>query len=450
MPLARAARYHRVITMPLDRREPAVPSTRTSWLLDLGAGVAVATIWLGAASYWRSRGWSPDEESWTVAGLWLGIAIGLRRQGPTWLLAVLAVAYPFAYLQPLTSDLHLAPIVVLGFAIAQRQRTLLGLAVSGLAVLLLFSPVAMTGSLSPADWMAVVRASGDAGPIVRGRGVHGPWPADWSDFAVALVTTSAIVLLGASLASQRRSARALALRNAELEQLRHADAARAVTEERLRISRELHDVVAHHLTAVLMRAQAAAHVSGRRPEEAVAAVEWIAEASREALTAMRRTVGELRRAATEDLPVPPLADELRDMAARLEDVGLRVRVDLADADVVALTAAADIAVRRVVLESLTNVLKHASARHATVLLRADDGGLAVSVTDDGRVAAPRTRGGPGGNGLRGLRERLESCGGRLGYGPVETGGWSVVAWVPSATGPATAPSPPVRFQASPA
>ena len=138
------------------------------------------------------------------------------------------------------------------------------------------------------------------------------------------------------------------------------------------------------------------------------------------------------------------------MAARLDDVGLRVHLDLADADQVALTAAADLAVRRLVLESLTNVLKHASARHATVLLRAYDGGLAVSVTDDGRAAPSRTGEGAGGNGLRGLHERLEGCGGRLGYGPVETGGWSVVAWVPSATGPAAAPSPPVRFQASPA
>jgi signal transduction histidine kinase len=436
--------------MPLDHRELAAPPTRTSWLLDLAAGVAVAAVWLGVAAYWRGRGWSPDEESWTIAGLWLGLAVGLRRQAPTWLLAGLTLAYPFAYLQPLTSDLHLAPVVVLGFTIAQRQRTVLAVSTSAFAVLLFFSPVVTSRSLSPTAWLDAARAPRGIGFGDEGPSVDGPWPADWSGFAVAEVATVAIVLLGATLASQRAGARALALRNAELEQLRHAEAARAVTEERLRISRELHDVVAHHLTAVLMRAQAADHVADRRPEEAVAAVEWIAEASREALTAMRRTVGELRRSSADDQPGPTLAEELGDMASRLDEVGLRVHLDLADAEEVALTTAADLAVRRVVLESLTNALKHASARHATVMLRAHDGGLAVSVSDDGRAPASRPADSVGGNGLRGLRERLEGCGGRLRYGPVETGGWSVVAWVPAATGPTTGPTPPARLHPSPA
>lgn len=429
--------------MRLDDRQTAAPRARASWLLDLAAGVAVTAVWLGIAAYWQRRGWSPDEGSWTVAGVWLGVAVAARR-GPTWLLAGLTLAYPFAYLQPLTSDLHLAPVVVLGFTIAQRHRTVLAVATSSASVLLLFSPVVTTGTLSPSDWIDAVRASRGSGPADLGPGVHGPWPADWSGFAVAEVVTVAIVLLGATLAAQRDSARALALRNAELEQLRHAEAARAVTEERLRISRELHDVVAHHLTAVLMRAQAADHVADRRPEEAVAAVGWIAEASREALTAMRRTVGELRRAPSEDHPGLSLADELDDMAARVGEVGLQVDVDATDGDRVALTADAEIAVRRVVLESLTNVLKHASARHATVRLRALDGGLAVAVTDDGHAGAARPRG-DGGTGLRGLRERLEGCGGRLRYGPAPTGGWSVLAWVPAATGPAAVPSPPAQL-----
>ena len=451
MPLAGPLASLGQVTMHLDDRQPAAQRARSSWLLDLAAGVAVAALWLGIVAYWQRRGWSPDEGSWTIAGLWLGLAVAVRR-APTWVLVVLSLAYPVAYLQPLTSDLHLAPVIVLGFTIAQRQRTVLALAASSGAVLLLFSPPVTTGTLSPSDWIDAVRASRGAGPDELGPGVHGPWPADWSGLAVAEVVTVAIVLLGATLASQRASARALALRNAELEQLRHAEAARAVTEERLRISRELHDVVAHHLTAVLMRAQAADHVADRRPEEAVAAVEWIAEASREALTAMRRTVGELR-APADDEPGPSLAEELGDMAARLDEVGLRVRVDLDDADGVPLTTAADLAVRRVVLESLTNTLKHASARHATVRLRAHDGGLAVSVTDDGRAPSTRPRDGAdgvGGTGLRGLRERLEGCGGRLRYGPAADGGWSVLAWVPAAAGPAAAPAPPVPLHRSPA
>jgi signal transduction histidine kinase len=429
--------------MSSDDRLPTSGPTLRPWLLDVAAGVAVASVWLGVAAYWRDRGWSPDQESWTIAGLWLGLAVSVRRRAPTWVLAVLALAYPFAYLQPLTSDLHLAPVVVFGFAIAQRRRTVLAVAASAVAVLVLYSPVVSSRSLSPVQWVEAAR--GDRGPIGDpGPGVRGPWPADWSGFAVAEAATVAIVLLGATLAAQRDGARALALRNAELEQLRHADAARAVSDERLRISRELHDVVAHHLTAVLMRAQAADHVAERRPEEAVAAVGWIAEESREALTAMRRTVGELRRGEGEAPRAPNLADEVVGIAARLEEVGLPVRVDVDDAGRVPLTAAADVAVRRVVLESLTNVLKHAAARHASVSLRAVDGGLAVRVADDGRGSAA---GAGTGTGLRGLRERLEGCGGRLRYGPVDSGGWAVVAWVPSTARPI---APPACLEPSPA
>ena len=90
------------------------------------------------------------------------------------------------------------------------------------------------------------------------------------------------------------------------------------------------------------------------------------------------------------------------------------------------------------------------ARQAEVVLRAHDGGLSVSVTDDGRGAASGSRDGAGGsNGLRGLQERLVSCGGRLASGPVESGCWSVVAWVPTANGPVAAPAPPARLQTSP-
>ena len=390
---------------------------------DLAAAAVVLVAWHGAIAWWQSRGWLPRHgDAWTMAGWWLAGAVAIRRVAPAWLLCALALLYPLVYLQPLRNDLHLAPILVLGFAAsAHRRWTVPALLASMAAVLLFFSPIVDPVETVPTPPHA--RGQADEGP-----GIRGPWPADWSALVVAEIATVAVVLLGSALAAQRDGALALAAQNRELERLRAADAARAADEERLRISRELHDVVAHHLTAILMRAQAADHVAERQPEEAVDAVGWIARSSREALEATRRTVSSLR-AERDGPPEATLAEEVAELAERMADVGVVVSVEV-DEPVGRLGPASDLVLRRVVREALTNVLKHASAGRAHVVVQGASTGVSVTVTDDGQGGrGARGDGARPGTGLAGLGERVEALGGRFSAGPGR-GGWQVRAWLP--------------------
>lgn len=317
-----------------------------------------------------------DTEAWAVAGVYLGVAVAGRRTLPLPVLCALCVLYPFVYLRGLASEFHLIPIMVLGYAAAQRgHRLALVVASCALAVLLLFSPLVHTASLDPSDlWSAIYHARAewaDEGTV----GFRGPWRADWSGLVVAQVATLGVVLLGAMLAAKRAAATELERRNRELERLRVVDADRAVAQERIRISRELHDVVAHHLTAIVMRAQGAHHVAAAQPREAVDAVGWIAEVGREALVATRDAVGSLRDpttgAATAADGDMPLVGHLEQIVNRMADVG---------------------------------------------------------IVDSGTRFVAAVAG--GGTGLLGLRERVASCGGGLTYGPAPEGGWRVEAWVP--------------------
>jgi len=401
------------------RRRWSVPASPV--LVDLAAAVVVLAVWHGSIWWWTSRGWLPRHtDAWALAGWWLAGAVAIRRAVPAWLLCGAVLLYPFVYFQPLRSELHLAPILVLGFAAAQRRSTVAALGASMIAVLIFFSPLVDPSS----------RSGGRPAPSWNAGGgpeVNGPWEADWSALVVMEIATVAVVLLGSVSAAQRASAHALTVQNEELERLRESDAARAADEERLRISRELHDVVAHHLTAILMRSQAADHVADRRPEEAVDAVGWIARSSREALEATRRTVSSLR-SERDGHPDTSFAEEVSELAARMVDLGVEVSVDVDEEPARRLGPVADLVLRRVVREALTNTVKHAGARTAVVRVRATATGVVAKVTDDGR---PRPVGTDvcSGNGLIGLRERVESLGGRFEAGRGRVG-WTVQAWLP--------------------
>lgn len=393
-------------------------------VLDTGLGAVVAAAWFAVFELAVGRGWQPvDPGSWRLAGLCLGVAVAGRRAGGAWLAAGLALLYPLVYLRPLVSSFHLLPILVLGFAGAQQRRHLWAVVgACGTAVAVLFSPLVAPSLDDPF-----------APPP--------PWQTNWSGLALAAFATLSVILLGAAIASQRRVAADLADRNAELERLRLAEADRAVADERLRISREVHDVVAHHLTAILMRAQAADRVHASRPDEARRAVAWIAEESRDALRATRETISSLRGPGRPSMDGPTgtgLTSDLDLIVERVGEVGLDARLDVRWPAEPALGAEAGLAVRRVVQEALTNVLKHAGASEAVVTLLPVDGGLGVQVTDNGTGAADagggRTRGGAG---LLGMQERLSACGGRLRYGPTASGGWQVQLWVPVGAGGAT-------------
>jgi signal transduction histidine kinase len=384
---------------------------------DTIVGVTFAVVWFGAYSYWRDNGWRPRHpEAYELAGLWSASALSLRRVAPWPSLLVTAIVYPLLYRPPLQTEFHLLPVLIAGFGAtssSSRLRSLVAAVVAMAAVLALSSRT--TSPFEAVDWGRVL----------------------FNEFATAVVMG-----LGVVVHEQRRTAAALAARNAELEALRHVEAQQAIADERTRIARELHDVAAHHLTAVIIRAQAADRVAATRPEVATEAVRWIATTAREALAAMRQTVRVLR---SDDgsgpatlAPGPSLAD-LPSIAARVDDAGLPVSLRVID-PLPPLDRQTELAAVRIAQEALTNALRHAGAGHAVVSLRAAAGGVLLDVEDDGTTGDPTGAADPGtngavsrGHGLIGMRERAASCGGRLLVDQGGLGGWRVRAWLPSAT-----------------
>jgi len=198
---------------------------------------------------------------------------------------------------------------------------------------------------------------------------------------------------------------------------------RQAEEERLRIAREVHDVVAHSLAMINVQAGVAAHVADRRPEAAREALLAIKEASRTALSDLRATLDVLRSGG-ERAPTPGMA-RLPDLIANAQAAGIDVTVE-GQAESCPLTAPVDMAAYRILQESLTNVVRHATgADSVTVRFRREDGSLLLTVRDNG---TPRENPHPG-NGLRGMTERAAALGGSVTAGPVE-GGFAVRARLP--------------------
>ncbi|WP_123747837.1 sensor histidine kinase [Saccharothrix texasensis] len=201
---------------------------------------------------------------------------------------------------------------------------------------------------------------------------------------------------------------------------------RAVAEERMRIARELHDVVAHSLSLITVKAGVAAHVAPSRPEQAQEALQVIERTSRGTLVEMRRLLGVLRSedAEAELAPMPGLAD-LPDLVTRASLAGVTVSLSVSGT----LPEGLGLTVYRIVQESVTNVVKHAAPAACEVSIVVGDDAVEVRVVDDGpgeRVLA----GGGGGHGLIGMRERVAVYDGTFSAGPLAGGGFAVRAEVP--------------------
>ncbi|MEV5204026.1 sensor histidine kinase [Streptomyces sp. NPDC053720] len=202
-------------------------------------------------------------------------------------------------------------------------------------------------------------------------------------------------------------------------------------DERLILARELHDVVAHHITGIVVQAQAARIVGKRQPEMLDQAMAGIGEAGSEALAAMRRVVGLLRDTddAATTSPTTPGPEQLAQIIRRFERHGPDVELRLPE-DQAPWPPEVTSTVYRIVQESLTNIARHAShARSATVDIAQDPTGVTVTITDDAPPGHTRHLQ-KGGFGLIGMRERVEALGGTLAVGPEPGVGWSVLAKVP--------------------
>jgi signal transduction histidine kinase len=213
-------------------------------------------------------------------------------------------------------------------------------------------------------------------------------------------------------------------------------AARSAADERARITRELHDIIGHAMSVMVVQAGVAERLLGTDPERARTAVVEIGATGRRSLAEMRQLIGALR----DDLgpddahprdPMPTLA-QLPALVARVEAAGLPVTLTL-DGDPQGLPPGLELAAYRVVQEALTNCLKHAGATRACVNLGLEGGALLVTVVDDGRGAAVTAPEVGTGQGLVGMRERVTVYGGRLTAGPAAAGGFRVEATFPVAS-----------------
>ncbi|SFP88684.1 Signal transduction histidine kinase [Amycolatopsis arida] len=246
-------------------------------------------------------------------------------------------------------------------------------------------------------------------------GVHrGDWVPD-AFLAVAVAAAAAVLAIGAALRAREAAARAAREREAE-------HTRRLAEEERLRIAREVHDVVSHNLAMINVQAGMAAHVADRQPEQTKEALRNIKAASAVALSDLRSTLAVLRSGAGAAV-LPGLA-QMGELFDHAQSAGLDVRVHGRPGQ---LPRAVDGAAYRILQESLTNVVRHANSPSVVdVHFRRPGGRFELVVRDDGMGASPPRIG----NGLRGMRERAEALGGGVEAGVTDEGGFQVRAVLP--------------------
>ncbi|GGV91067.1 sensor histidine kinase [Streptomyces massasporeus] len=236
---------------------------------------------------------------------------------------------------------------------------------------------------------------------------------------------------GDAVRSRRAFVQAIRERAERAERTREEEARRRVAEERLRIARDLHDVVAHHIALVNVQAGVAAHVMDKRPDQAKEALAHVREASRSALNELRATVGLLRQSGDPEAPTEPAPglDRLDELTGTFRSAGLHVEVARADQGTT-LPAAVDLAAYRIIQEALTNVQKHAGPQaKAEVSVVRVGPNIEITVLDDGS-GENETQDSGGGHGLLGMRERVSALRGTLTTGPRYGGGFRVHAILP--------------------
>jgi signal transduction histidine kinase len=233
-----------------------------------------------------------------------------------------------------------------------------------------------------------------------------------------------LVLLSAAEFVRVRRERAV-----EAARIREEEARRRASEERLRIARELHDALGHHISLINVRAGVALHLNEPLPEQARSALDAIRQASKEALTELRSVLDILRQSDEQASwsPTPTLA-RLDNLVSRAAGAGLRVRTETVG-EVRPLPYGVDVAAFRIVQEALTNVARHAGPATAAVQIAYGPGELTVQVDDDGHGPPAQARPGSG-KGILGMKERVAALSGELEAGPRPGGGFRVKARFP--------------------
>jgi signal transduction histidine kinase len=377
--------------------------TARAWLLDASVAVVFTTFCLGVG---RTLAENNDErfDGWTIlTGIVIGGSLAFRRVVPEVTLAVTVVGLGVWTLADFAGGpIYLAPLLPL-YTIAtagDRRRTVMavvGLAV-GLAVVALVSD-------DRADHLGYLA-----------------WFAGWAGGAV---------FLGAAQHNRRAYLTQLEERARDLEETREEEARRRVAEERLRIARDLHDVIAHGIATIHMQSAAALHVLDRQPDQAAPALDAVKKLSKETLQELRATLDVLRADDSEAAPLAPTPglDQLPALVDVTRRAGLPVELEIVGPPD-GRPHTVDRAAYRIVQESLTNVMRHAGERaRATVTIAHTGEAVDIDVVDDGlgvAAAAPLN----GGHGIVGMRERAATVGGIVSAGPKPGGGFRVHAHLP--------------------
>ncbi|MEZ7127893.1 sensor histidine kinase [Nonomuraea sp. AD125B] len=375
-------------------RVPAfLPSSPVDWL------VAVVVALFSVAEELSERGMAPQREQatwWAVAGVVAAAGVLYRRQAP---FAVL-VGYSAANVAVFT--------VSASPAAAWQFYTQLVLLFTLLSEVPLRSPKVAVGAVA-------------TGAYVAGMLLHSITPPGPGDVAVALAMTA--IAAGAGLAVRRH--RVLAVQAAERGELL---AREAVAEERARLARELHDIVAHSVSVMTMQTGAVRLMLAPGQDRERETLTTVEETGRAALIELRRMVGLLRTADDDRLSPRAGLGRLDDLLDQVRAAGLDVTLDVRG-EPVPLAAGLDLSAYRIVQEALTNALKHAGPTRAAVTIDYRPGELRLSVANE--APARRPSGTPGGgHGLIGMRERAALFDGTLTAAPLPSGGFEVLAVLP--------------------
>jgi signal transduction histidine kinase len=372
------------------------------------AAVCAAAALVTAAGTWdRVAAWLPRSVIVPLA-LGQGLLLLARRRAPTAVLAVatllsafmLAVGYP-------DGSAIFAPCCA-AYALGVYGRRAGG---SELAGTLRGTAAALVAALA----LAVAALA----PGARSQ------PGAWNSFTLG-VLVSASWVLGYALRTRRDYVAELRDRAARLEAAEGERAARAVVDERLRIARELHDVIGHSISLIAIQSEAAARSARSDPDAVPAFLSAISAASRQALAEMRGVLAVLRPDAAAELGPQPGLEQVGELVASLRAGGLETRLEV---EPMQLPPGIALAVYRIVQEALTNVLRHAGAgAKAGVTVIRSGGAVRVSVHDDG--AGPSGRALSTAHGIVGMRERVAAYGGTLRTGARRGGGFEVEASIP--------------------
>jgi len=382
---------------------------------------------------------TPEQVAWMLA---VTLPLGVRRRFPLAVLVVVATAFIALQLRSVPEGMmvSLALYLALYTAGAWGHDRRVTTAVRGVVVAAMFAWLGIALSLTAWNDASLSTEAPNA------IGLLTPLTASvLYNVLFNVVYFAAAWIFGEAAWRSAAQRQELADTNEELRASQAENARRAVLAERVRLARELHDVVAHHVSVMGVQAGAARRVLDADPESARGAIRAVEESSRTAVSELRRLLGVLREddAGTgtdggADAPAPLLAD-LPALVARVGASGLQASYETVGAPR-PVPDAVGVSAYRVAQEALTNVVRHAAARSAQVRLRYLDRALEVEVVDDGRGApavpagvagaSGRRRSGHGGHGLVGMAERVALHDGLLDVGPRPTGGFRVRARFP--------------------